>query len=72
MRIDVEKIIALKAELRAMNIVPLEQWELYENGERVEVTKEAIEEWKFIGLNNVDFVMCEAYKTMPGSPLVLQ
>lgn len=64
MRIDVEKIIALKDELRAMNRIPLDQWELYENGERVEVAKEVIEEWKFMGLNNTDFVDSGFYKTM--------
>lgn len=63
MRIDVERIIALKAELRAMNDVLLEHWEIYENGVRVEVAKEAIEEWKYMGLNNVEFVTTEAYKT---------
>jgi hypothetical protein len=64
MRIDVERIIALKAELAAMNAVKLDKWELYENGERVDISEAAIEEWRWIGLNNVEFVTTTAYKTL--------
>jgi hypothetical protein len=55
-RVDVEHIRSLRAQLRAVNNLDLDQIEFYENGKPLKVQPEAIEDWKFTGLNNADFI----------------
>jgi hypothetical protein len=55
-RADVEEIMTHIDALRAFDLIPLEKLELYENGQKVELSPEVIENWKFVGLNNKDFV----------------
>jgi hypothetical protein len=59
MRVDVEYAKHLRAELKKINAVPLDEIEWYENGKKLEIEKDLIEEWKFTGLNNVDFILID-------------
>lgn len=58
MKVDIENVFEIKEKLKMINKAKLEDLEFYLNGERQEVSKEDIEKWDFICLNNVDFIMC--------------
>lgn len=45
----------LLAELDEMNNVSLQDIKWFKNGEQIYVTDEDIQEWRFIGLSNVQF-----------------
>ena len=62
MIVNVETIYQLKSELTDINLAILEDIEFYENGEKIDIPKEYIEEWSFIGLSNCDFITTEFYK----------
>lgn len=54
--VNIERILALKAELRRVNAVELRDIEFVYCGKPVAVDPQAIEEWRFTGLNNTDFI----------------
>ena len=56
-RVDVERVKELKAELLAINNLNLAHIDFYENGEKVTISDAAVERWQMLGLNNTDFVM---------------
>lgn len=56
MRVDVEEIISIHKRIQQINEQPLEQIEWYKKGEKIEVDKKQIDEWKFIGLSNFYFL----------------
>lgn len=65
----IEDIIKAKNFLNHFNSFPLEEIELYERSSdnllcefQIMLKPENIEEWKFIGLSNVDFITMEFYK----------
>ena len=62
MRVDIERVRELLAEIAAINRVDLEAIEVYEHGEPVAISKEAIEDWRFVGLSNMTFLEIEAWK----------
>jgi hypothetical protein len=55
-KINVEDIYRNQAQRRTWNVPRLEDIEFYKDGELVPVPKEVLEDWKFMGLNNEDFV----------------
>lgn len=55
-RVDVERVRALREELRQINQLELDQIEWFENGQPMNVRPEAVKEFSFIGLNNADFI----------------
>ena len=57
MRIDVEDVFQANEELAKYQRIKLEEMEFYYNGKKVDVSKEHIDQWKFIGLNNADFIL---------------
>jgi len=65
MRIDVEEIRKIDKRRREINELNLHDIEWYENGVRLNYTKEQLDEWRFIGLSNVSFV--EYYHDHPNS-----
>lgn len=62
MVITAEEIRELKERLRVINSYHFEDIEFYEDEKRIEVSKEQIQNWKYVGLNNVDFITSGAYK----------
>jgi hypothetical protein len=61
-RVDVERILALKAELREINNVDLKDIEFFQNGEPLKISPLAVEDFRFIGMNNTDFITSGFYK----------
>jgi len=56
-RVDAEVLEDMVKERERINSVGLSTIELYRDGKLVEFSAEDIREWKFIGLNNIDFLM---------------
>ena len=61
MKIAIEYIRWLQEERTKINGVPLDEIEFYENGMKVIISKAKIEEFKFIGLVNIDFILSNFY-----------
>lgn len=62
MKIDVNEVIRLHNRLAEINRLPLEQIEWMDGDKKIEVAPDAIADFQFIGLCNVDFVMLEAWR----------
>jgi hypothetical protein len=62
MKVAVEYIKWLDEERAKINRVPLEEITFFENCEVVEVDKEVLEDFKFTGLVNTDFILTDCYK----------
>jgi hypothetical protein len=56
MKINVEEIIEQERRRREINRLELSEIEWFKDGVKLEVDPEDIEEWRFIGLSNVQFV----------------
>lgn len=63
MRVDLEEIYDIMKRRKRINSVPLEDIEFYENGIKLDINPEIVNDFKFIGLNNIDFITTEFYKT---------
>lgn len=62
-QISIKDIRKSKEFLSHVNSFNLEDIQfLDEFGQPIEIDPETLEEWKFIGLNNTDFVMMEMFK----------
>jgi len=64
-RVDVERVRNLLAELEKIDAIPLSEMQLYENGQKIEISPEAIEEWLFVGLSNRAFIEMEIWNDTP-------
>ena len=62
MRVDIEEVFGMQARRNQINREDLEDIEFYENDKKLEISKEAIEEFAYIGLNNIDFIQGAFYK----------
>jgi len=61
MKVDIEKLHDAKALINSINSAGIEEIEFYENGEKLYFSAELIEKWRFIGLNNTDFITTDYY-----------
>jgi hypothetical protein len=57
MRVDVEDVFQANEELAKFERIKLDDIEFYRDGKKVEISKETIEQWKYIGLNNADLIL---------------
>ncbi len=55
MRIDYEDILAHAEERAEFNRPALTEIEFYKDGKRVDIPESVLSEFKFTGLNNIDF-----------------
>ena len=62
MKVTVEYIRWLQAERANINKTPLDEIDFYENGKRLIISSKIIDDFKFIGLTNIDFILTEYYK----------
>ncbi len=62
MIVNIERILKLKEELRKINEVELSEIEFHENGKKLEIDQKNVDDWAFVGLNNVDFITTQSYK----------
>ncbi len=56
MRVDIEKVREMQEYRRKINEQELKDIEWYEKGKKIGHSSEEIEEFKFTGLNNIDFI----------------
>lgn len=56
MKINIEEILGIVSRLRQINSTPLESIEFYYQDNKVEVPTYLVEEFKFTGLSNIDFI----------------
>lgn len=61
-RVDVEYVRELLAHLAEIDAIPLDQMDLFENSQKVELTPEVIEDWRFVGMSNRAFIEMEFWK----------
>jgi hypothetical protein len=58
----VEDVRALRKKLWEINSVPFSEVEWFEDGKLLTISPERLEEWRFIGLTNTDFITTDFYK----------
>lgn len=63
MKVNIEEVQALKARLLEINLTNLSDIEWFKDGKKLDIAPEVLEEWKFIGLSNVEFISTEFYGT---------
>lgn len=56
MQVHVEKVLDLKRQLREINSIDLKEITWLKNGKKIEVPINDIEDFRFTGLNNTEFV----------------
>jgi len=59
-RVDMEEVLALKARLGEINGFLLEQIDWHANGKPVNVPPRVLDDFKFTGLSNADFVTTDS------------
>ena len=63
-RVSMEEVKYLKSRLAEINCIPLENIEWVSFGKTQEFPEEIINDFKFTGLNNVDFVLTEFWSSI--------
>lgn len=61
MKVDIERVRELKRELAEINIQQLEDIEWYEDGNPLVISKIMVDDWKYVGLNNTEFITTKYY-----------
>lgn len=61
MDIDVEDVRLNQEERRRWNSVPFENIRFFYCGREVKIPDQLKEDWKFMGLSNVDFINCHSF-----------
>ena len=56
MKINIEEILDAQSTRNQINRLDIKEIEWYLNGEKVTISDETLEEWRFTGLSNTDFV----------------
>lgn len=68
-RIDIEEVRRLYRRIEQINNTPMGEIDWYEDGNKVEIQPQTLNEWKFVGMSHVWFIMTEAYKGFTKEPL---
>ena len=61
MRVNIEEIAGIMARLNDINMQQLEDVELFEGGKKIDVDNKLIEDFRFTGLSNKDFISSGFY-----------
>ena len=56
MRVDIERIIELDEERKKINGLQISDIEFHKEGKRIHFEKRLLDDWRFIGMSNVDFI----------------
>ena len=62
MKVEIEEIMRIHDRLGEINSEDLSNIVFTLNGEEVDINPKHIKDFKFVGLNNVDFIRTEFYK----------
>ena len=65
MQIAIEYIRWIQEERAKINREKLENIEFFENGMKLDIPQKVYDDFKFIGLNNIDFIWSDFYKEKP-------
>ncbi len=60
--IDIKKVLELEKEIRKINAIPFDQIVWMKNMVSISTPQEVIDNFKFTGLNNMDFITSGYYK----------
>jgi hypothetical protein len=63
MKVDINYLRLLKQEINKINKVSLKQIEWFDGIKKIEIDDKILEEFKFTGLANEDFILSDFYKT---------
>jgi hypothetical protein len=61
-RVDVEHVNWLKQQLRDINCLDFNEIDFYEDDKKLDIDPKKLGEWRFIGMNNSDFIDTKFYK----------
>lgn len=56
MKVTIEEILEMQQRRSEINSIDIKDIEWYENGVKIEVHSESLDEWRFTGLSNTDFI----------------
>lgn len=56
MKINIEEILDAQSTRNQINRLDIKEIEWYLDGQKVTISDETLEEWRFTGLSNTDFV----------------
>ena len=56
MKLNIEDILDAQSTRNQINRLDIKNIEWYLNGEKITISDETLEEWRFTGLSNTDFV----------------
>ena len=62
MKVNIERIIELKAELVEINLMLLCDIDFYKGGKKISIPNDILDKWQYIGLNNTDFITTGYYE----------
>lgn len=62
MKISLEALNTTLAYLNVINNANLNQLEIYENNKLIEVPQELKNDWKYVGLSNVEFLKLRVWE----------
>ena len=57
MRVDIEDIFKAQEVRSKINKPLTSELQFYKDGVEVDISKEELDEWDFIGLNNINFII---------------
>lgn len=60
-RVDIEDIRYINAKRVEINMLNLQDIVFYENGKPVEISEKVLEDFRYTGLSNIDFITSEFY-----------
>ena len=61
MRVDLEEVRDIMKRRKRINNIPLQEIEWFENGKKIEIDLDTIDDFLFTGLNNIDFITSGYY-----------
>ncbi len=64
-RVDLELINSIMNARQYINQLNLWEIDFYENGEKIDIPKETIDDFMFTGLSNIDFISSNYYRKGP-------
>jgi len=56
MKLNIEDILDAQSTRNQINLLDIKDIEWYLDGEKITISDETLEEWRFTGLSNTDFV----------------
>lgn len=65
MRVDIEHVKEWAKFRKNVNGVNFSELEFYENGKKLDIAPELLEEFRFMGLSNLSFITDEFYLPSP-------